>query len=137
VLSVIEDLIKDGLLEERNCGALAYELVLCERIRLGDKRKPATFSRNDKLSLRPHEVDLEDLGPQPTLEARCTAVSMEVIFSSPGKEQIATSGPPTEKAASFSVSDEPHNKEQLVVNIPAESQTVEKIMDSVVSTHLS
>ncbi len=73
VRSVIESLIEDGLVQQRNCGALAYELTLSERIRLGRLQKQGAPFEDKKLLLRTPELDLDDLGPQPTLEARCAA----------------------------------------------------------------
>ncbi len=81
VRSLIQDLVKHGVLQRRDCGALAYELVESERIRLRAEGKTGSLRADKGRPLHTIEMDLEDLGADPTCEAReaaCKGVSLKV-----------------------------------------------------------
>jgi hypothetical protein len=78
---VIEDLVRDGTLQRRNCGALAYELVPAERSNLGQQYRLASRWEHKRWMPHSDQFDLADLGSSPTSEQRCAAaqgVSLEV-----------------------------------------------------------
>jgi hypothetical protein len=81
VQSLIDDLIQDGILQRRSCGALAYELVPSERSSLRERYALSDEWEQQELTFHPKQVDLLDLGSLATHEARCAAnhgMSIEV-----------------------------------------------------------
>ena len=78
---LIDDLIRDGILQRRNCGALAYELVPAARQSLREKHGLGGYWEDQKPIFHLDHCGLADLGPSPTSAERSAArlgMSVEV-----------------------------------------------------------
>jgi len=70
---LIDDLIRDGILQRRHCGALAYELVPAARQSLREIRGLGTDWEDRKPIFQLDHCDLADQGSSPSSEARSAA----------------------------------------------------------------
>jgi len=93
VSKILRDLIRDGILQVRNCGALAYELTPVEQDRINLQPITGFHSPSDRRLFHSVEMDLEDLGPNPTGEAREAArlgMTLEVFRLQKQLRQLPT-----------------------------------------------